>query len=120
MEVPTARYDPSNAFDPALPAYLHDIAELACYLSGSVFPFDEATIDSLYVNHMDYVNQVSAAADALVTEGFLLPEGREFFVVRAFLSRVQCGMGYELVLILPPILWLHARRRRARNRAGEA
>jgi hypothetical protein len=119
MEVPIARYDPNNTFDPTLPSFIHDIAQLACYLSGSVFPFDEATIDSLYADHTDYVNQVSAAADALVAEGFLLPEGRDFFVVRAFLSGVQCGIGCELVLVLPPILWLHARRRRARNRAPE-
>jgi hypothetical protein len=68
---------------------------------------------------MDYVSQVTTAADALVAEGFLLPEGRDFFVVRAFVSKVQCGMGYELVLVLPPILWLHARRSRARNRSSE-
>ena len=35
-----------------------------------------------------------------------------FLIVRAMLTPVGCGIGFELVFVLPPILWLRNRRKR--------
>lgn len=45
-----------------------------CGLLGSNTLFDRATLDSLYTDHADYVNQYSQAVDEFVQTGFMLPE----------------------------------------------
>ena len=41
-------------------------------MAGTVQPFDDATLDTLYPNHGRYVSQVVGAANALKAQGFLL------------------------------------------------
>lgn len=68
MEAPLATYVPMNVADPSLPPFLVFIGNLACFLGGSVLPFDAATLDDLYPSHGRYVNRVSRAANALVQQ----------------------------------------------------
>jgi hypothetical protein len=81
MDVPTGSYNPpTNVADPTLPPFLQAIGNLFCFLAGSTQPFDEATLDDLYRNPGDYVNQVVRAANALRAEGFLLQADRQKIV----------------------------------------
>jgi len=72
MEVPTATYVSTNQPDPNLPPFLQPFADLACFLAGSVVPFDAATLDSLYRNHGTYVSGVAQSVKALKDQGLLL------------------------------------------------
>jgi hypothetical protein len=45
-----------------------------CQLLGSNTVFDRETLDSLYTDHADYVNQYSQAVDDFVGTGFMLAE----------------------------------------------
>jgi hypothetical protein len=112
MEVPTATYAPVNMANPTLPAFLIPLANLACRLSGSVFPLDPAVLDDLYPNHGSYVSQVEHAANELQRQGLLLPKDAQKIRRAAALSGIGCGLGFELALVLPPLLWLRQRRRR--------
>jgi hypothetical protein len=93
MNVPTGSYfDPTNSAKPActfppfppncnpLPGGLGD---LACFLAGSTFPFDQATLELLYPTHQDYVDAVDADARRLSDEGFLLNRDLKEIVDRA-------------------------------------
>jgi hypothetical protein len=112
LEAPVATYTPGNQADPSLPPFLQFIGNLACRLASSESAFDEATLDELYPNHGSYVSQVVAAANQLRAEGLLLSKDRTTIVNRASMSAIGCGIGFELALILPPIIWLRNRRRR--------
>ena len=72
MEVPTAEYVSTNQADPNLPLFLQQIGNLACRFAGSVFPFDTATLDSLYRNHGRYVREVAQSVKALKDQGLML------------------------------------------------
>jgi hypothetical protein len=49
-----------------------ETAEL-CGLGGTHVPFDATTLNKLYPTHADYVAKVTAASQALVKAGFMLP-----------------------------------------------
>ena len=72
MEAPLAAYDSTNTAAPGLPPLLSNLGNLACRLSGSVLPFDQATLDALYPNHGTYVSSVVGASNALKAQGLLL------------------------------------------------
>jgi hypothetical protein len=115
MDVPIARYEPNNTFNPAINPAFHDFANLACRLSGSTFRFGSGANTALWGDHAGYVEEVETAADQLVAERFLLPEDADLLVLRAWLSNppfeTSCGLGFELVLVLPPLLYLKRRRK---------
>lgn len=112
MDVPTASYTPGNAADPYLPPPLQYIGNLACFLASSTVAFDDATIDGLYPNHQAYVRQVVRSAHKLRRRGLLLRKDAAKVVAEAVASPVACGLGFELVLVLPPMVWLRRRFRR--------
>ena len=109
MDVPTATYTPGNVADPSLPPFLQAIGNLACRLSSSVTPFDDATIDELYPNHGTYVNQVAQASNQLREQGFLLPKDRQKIQTKAVHSTIACGLGFEIALCLPLLMLLKQR-----------
>jgi hypothetical protein len=74
LEAPTATYLSTNFADPALPPALLAIGNLACRLSGSVVPFDQATLDALYPNQATYLVKVRQGVEALQRQGLLLSE----------------------------------------------
>ena len=114
MTVPIATYTPGNVADPNLPGFLQQIGNLVCFLAGSVSPFDEATIESLYPNKGGYVSRVAIDSARLMQDGFLLPKDRQKIIATAVEAGIGCGLGFELVFVLPPLIWL---RRLRRNRA---
>ena len=116
LDVPTATYTPGNSADPTLPPFLQGIGNLACRLASSVQPFDAATIDGLYADHRQYVRSVKRSARKLRRRGFLLSEDQATIVSDAVVSNVACGLGFELVAVVPAILWL--RRRASAHRRG--
>lgn len=114
ITVPVATYTPGNQADPNLPGILLGIGNLACRLASSVSPLDSATLNGLYPNHGSYVRQVAQAANQARSDGFLLNKDRSKIVLAASQSRIGCGIGFELVALLPPIMWLRNRRRARR------
>ena len=88
MEAPVATYLPSNTADPSLPPFLQNIGNLACFLSGSVLPFDEATLDTLYPNHESYVGAVVQSTNALKSQGLLLQQDASILKKAASMSSV--------------------------------
>jgi hypothetical protein len=115
MDVPTATYLPGNVADPSQPGLLQGIGNLACRLASSVEPFDEATIDSLYPDHQQYVRKVIRSVREQRRLGFLLREDAAKIVVNAAMSPVACGLGFELVFVVAPIMGLRRRVRVARK-----
>jgi hypothetical protein len=89
MEAPVATYVSSNEADSSLPPALVGIGNLACRLSGSVFPFDSETLDELYRNHGDYVNQVVKSSRSLYDQGLLLR--RDAQTIRREAARSSVG-----------------------------
>ena len=67
-------------------------AEL-CGLGGTHEPFDTATLARLYPTHADYVGKVTAAANAAVTGGFVLPADAAQAIDAA--ERSIHGLGLE-------------------------
>lgn len=110
MEVPVATYTPGNAADPSLPPFLQFIGNLACRLASSVTPLPAGTLPTLYPNHGSYVSQVATSANALQMEGLMLPKDAQKVKTAASMSTIGCGLGFELALLLPPLLWLRGRR----------
>ena len=45
-----------------------------CFLSGTTFLFDAATLGSLYADNAEYIEAVISSADDAVSKGFLIPE----------------------------------------------
>lgn len=72
LDVPTARYDSTNVADPGLSPLLRSVGNLACRLSGSVFPFDDPTLAALYPDKNAYLAKVRASVRRLVNQGLLL------------------------------------------------
>lgn len=58
-------------------------AGILCENIAGFVPFSESEIDRLYPSHYDYVNKVSAAADAAVKAGYLLPVDAELIIQQA-------------------------------------
>jgi hypothetical protein len=114
LDVPIATYGPSNSANPALPPVLIPIANLNCRLSGTVTPFDDATLDALYPDHGTYVSQVARRTNELQRERFLLPADAQKIKTDAALSRIGCGGGFAQAAVVVPIVWLHGWRRRRR------
>jgi len=54
-----------------------------CFLFGKTIPFDEATLDRLYADHEAYVDAVSAATQAAVDAGFVLPADADLIIAAA-------------------------------------
>jgi hypothetical protein len=110
MDVPVATYTPGNSADPNLPGFLQFIGNLACRLASSVSPLPAETLDELYPNHGSYMSQVAQSANALRSEGLLLPKDAKKVRIAAAMSTIGCGLGFELVLLLPPLMLLRGRR----------
>jgi len=72
MAAPTARYESTNVADPSLPPLLQNIGNLACRLSGSVFPFSGQRLARLYPSREDYLRKVADSVAALEAQGLLL------------------------------------------------
>jgi hypothetical protein len=115
VEAPIATYTPGNVADPSLPPFLQNIGNLACFLASSVSPFDDATLDTLYPNHGAYVSRVIEVSNQARLDGFLLTPDRAKIVTAAAGSPIGCGMGFEVTLLLPGLLWWKQRRRKARG-----
>jgi hypothetical protein len=90
LDVPTNRYfAPNNtgkpacvppqtpADSPCVPSALAGLGGLACFLSGSLAPLPQETLDVLYQNHGNYVSRIARHANQLVKARLLLPEDAE-------------------------------------------
>ena len=107
IQVPVATYGARNEPNPAnLPGPLILLGNPFCVLSGTVEPFGDATPNELYPRRGDYVGLVNAAAAELKADGFLLPLDLQKVLQAAAVEHLGCGLGFELVLVLPLLMWL--------------
>ncbi len=122
MDVPIATYGPNNVISPSIPPPLDGLLGLFCVLSGTRADFDSATLDELYTSHGQYVAKVFRSTLHLFFHRFILWEDMSKVIQEAQESDIgmlppgghhHCGIGFELVLLLPPLMWLQKRRRRA-------
>ncbi len=79
LDVPVATYLPNNEVveEGVLPAILEPsrpLLNLFCVLTGSVFPFDSATLAELYPTRRSFLKPYQQRLDQLVHKRFLLPE----------------------------------------------
>jgi len=81
LDLPVATYLPNNVVDvDAIPPLFQPfivLLDLFCRLSGSVFPFDEATLAGLYPSRSRYLDRYEQKLHVLVQRRFLLPEDAE-------------------------------------------
>ena len=126
LEVPIATYSPSNVISPAIPVFIAPLLDIFCRLSGSRADFGPATLAELYPTHPHYVGKVSHSALTLFLQRFMLVEDVAQVIHDAQASDIgepvpaACGIGFELVFLLPPLIWLHKRRRRFAYGEGAA
>jgi hypothetical protein len=80
LDVPVATYLPNNEVVDELPGILEGsrgLLNLFCVLTGSVFPFDSATLDTLYPSRGHYLGPYQRRLSQLVRQRFLLtPDAR--------------------------------------------
>jgi len=69
MTVPTATNDGTNKAAAGAGGF-----SLFCQLLGSSTPFTQAQLTPLYTDFADYLTKYGAAADAMIPQGFILPE----------------------------------------------
>ena len=72
VTVPTALNDGTNASVPGASLFSQ-----FCRLLGSSTPFSQERLSSLYSDFPDYLTKYAAAADAMIPQGFILPEDVE-------------------------------------------
>jgi hypothetical protein len=115
MDVPTGSHNPpTNQADPALPGFLRQIGNLACFLGGSTFAFDSSQMHAIYSNRGGYINQVARAANDLRRAGYLLQADRQLIMQRAHEKwRFGCGLGFEVALVVPLVMAARRARRRS-------
>lgn len=105
VTVPTAVNDGVNAAAPGQGGF-----SAFCGLLGSSTPFTQEQLSSLYTDFPDYLAKYAAAADAMIPEGFILPEdverlkedSRQFAEIRPsapklagkIANRGQFGLGW--------------------------
>lgn len=72
LTVPTALNDGINDAAPGAGGF-----SLFCRLLGSSTPFAQEQLSALYTDFPDYLSKYAAAADAMIPQGFILPEDVE-------------------------------------------
>lgn len=75
MDVPVARFSGQNTSS--------DDGESICFLFGETEMLDDATVQSLYADHDEYVSLVAASARESVANGFLLSEDADLIISAA-------------------------------------
>ena len=93
MEAPVATYVSTNSADPTLPPILQNIGNLACRLSGSVVPFEEATLDELYPRPRSYFGDVLRSVLQLYRERMILLDDAIAVLWDAIANPVGGGSG---------------------------
>ena len=91
LEAPVATYASTNFADPSLPPALQQFGNLACFLSGSVFPFSEETLDELYPRRFSYFAGVWRSVFKLRRQGLLLREDAVDILLNALRADVGGG-----------------------------
>jgi Alpha/beta hydrolase domain len=69
-------------------------------ISGTFEAFSTSELGSRYPTHADYVQEVTAAADAALAAGWILPSDRDWYVATA----AACAVGTGVVLTPAQIL----------------